>query len=163
MAPTSAALRKFYVYDPGLREGDELGRLRVIEDDKGIHVMAPDMTMQYWLDQGMVGLVPLDEVSESGKKFLAQITRGRSVSDDEPKKLPKYDRQIQSGAPGMALKVPLSTQRRNEMLKSRKKADKDSKGSKKPAHAPKKPEPKQEPKKDETPPTPGSYFSRPAE
>lgn len=157
MAPTSAALRKFYVYDPGIHAGDELGRLRVVEDDKGLHVMAPHMTMQYWIDQGMVGLVPFDEVSETGKKFIAQVTRGRSESDDEPKKLPKYDRQIQSGAPGMALKVPLSTQRRNAMLKSRKKNEKDNKKSKKPESK------KPEPKKPEDDKTPGNYFSRPAE
>ena len=156
MAPTSAALRKFYVYDPGLHAGDELGRLRVIEDDKGPHVMAPDMTMQYWLDQGVVGLVPFDEVSETGKKFIAQVTRGRSESDEDPKKLPKYDRQIQSGAPGMALKVPLSTQRRNAMLKARKKGEKNDKGKKPAAKKP-------EPKKPDDDKTPGNYFSRPAE
>jgi len=154
MAPTSAVLRKFYVYDPGLHAGDELGRLRVVEDDKGLHVMAPFLTMQYWLDQGLVGLVPFAEVSDAGKKFIAQVTRGRSESDEDPKKLPKYDRQIQSGAPGMALKVPLSTQRRNEMLRARKKADKNGKKA-----APKKPEPrKPEEKKPET-----GFFSRPAE
>jgi hypothetical protein len=156
MAPTSASLRKFYVYDPGIHAGDELGRLRVIEDDKGLHVMAPHMTMQYWIDQGMVGLVPFDEVSETGKKFIAQVTRGRSESDEDPKKLPKYDRQIQSGAPGMALKVPLSTQRRNAMLKARKKSEKNDKG-KKPATK------KPEPKKPDDDKTPGNYFSRPAE
>ena len=158
MAPTSAVLRKFYVYDPGLHAGDELGRLRVVEDDKGLHVMAPQMTMQYWIDQGIAGLLPLNEVSDAGKKFIAQVTRGRSESDEDPKKLPKYDRQIQSGAPGMGLKVPLSTQRRNAMLKARKKDEKSNKKA-----APKKPEPKkpEPPKTDDK--TPGSYFSRPAE
>ena len=155
MAPTTAALRKFYVYDPGLHVGDELGRLRVLEDDKGIHVMAPPVTMQYWVDQGMVGLLPLDELDESSKKFLAQITRGRSLDNDEqPKKLPKYDRQIQSGSPGSALKQPLSQERRKAMAKSKKKEGKEGKDSKKA----KKPEPKTEEVK-----TPGSYFNRPAE
>lgn len=151
MAPTTAALRKFYVYDPGLHVGDELGRLRVLEDDKGIHVMAPPVTMQYWIDQGMVGLLPLDELSESSKKFLAQITRGRSLDNDEqPKKLPKYDRQIQSGSPGSALKQPLSQERRKAMAKSKKKEGKD-KDSKKP---------KKEEKKAEDKP---GFFNRPAE
>jgi hypothetical protein len=157
MAPTSAILQKFYVYDPGLHAGDELGRLRVVEDDKGLHVMAPQLSMQYWIDQGMAGRLPLAEVSDATRKFIAQVTRGRSESDEDPKRVPKYDKQIQSGAPGMALKVPLSTQRRNAMLKARKKADKNGKK----AAAPKKPEPpksKPEEKKTETP-----YFSRPAE
>lgn len=155
MAPTSASLRKFYVYDPGLHAGDELGRLRVLEDDKGIHVMAPPVTMQYWIDQGMVGLQPLDELNESSKKFLGQITRGRSIDNDAtPTKLPKYDRQIQSGSPGSALKQPLSQERRKAMAKSKKKESKDSK---KPASK------KPEPKKEEEVKTPGSYFNRPAE
>jgi len=56
------------------------------------------------------------------------------------------------------LKVPLSTQRRNAMLKARKKDEKSNKKA-----APKKPEPKkpEPPKTDDK--TPGSYFSRPAE
>jgi hypothetical protein len=146
MAPTTAVLRKFYIYDPGIHAGDELGRLRVVEDDKGLHVMAPPMTMQYWIDQGVAGLLPISEVSEAKKKLIAQTTRGRSESDDTPKRLPKYDKQIQSGAPGMALKVPLSTQRRQQMIKARKKG-KNGNGKK---AAAKKPEP---PKSPTPPPT----------
>lgn len=145
MAPTSAILQKFYVYDPGLHAGDELGRLRIVEDDKGKHVMAPPLTMQYWLDQGMAGRVPLSELSEPSKKFLAQITRGRSESDDAPKRLPKYDKRIQSGTPGDALQTPLSTKRRQEMIKSRKDAEKGKRPAKKPEH-------KAEPPKTPTPP-----------
>jgi|SRR6188768_1678162 len=143
MAPTTAVLQKFYIYDPGLHAGDELGRLRVVEDDKGKHVMAPPMAMQYWIDQGIVGRLPLNEVSEAGKKFIAQVTRGRSESDDEPKRVPKYDKQIQSGAPGSALKVPLSTQRRNAMLKAKKKNGNGKKTAKKPE--PPKPTPQTQP------------------
>ena len=153
MAPTTAVLRKFYIYDPGLHAGDELGRLRVVEDDKGVFVMAPPMTMQYWIDQGIAGPLPFAEVSDAGKRLIAQVTRGRSESDDEPKRLPRYDRQIQSGAPGMALKVPLSTQRRNQMLKQKKAAKKNGNGKK---PAPKKPEEKKPEEKT-------GFFSRPAE
>ena len=95
-------LQKFYIYDPNVSEGDELGGLRVMGGDDGIHVLAMTGMVQYWVDQGLAGRAPLSEVSEGGKKLLAQITRGRSESDDEPKRVPRYSRATQSGAPQFA-------------------------------------------------------------
>jgi hypothetical protein len=118
---TSAILSKFYVYDPGIKAGDELGRLRVFEDDKGLHVMSTPMQIQYWVDQGLAGLKPLGELSDVGKKFLAQITRGRSEDNDAtPPKLPTYDKMTQSGTPISAMRQTMSNQRRLQMSKEKK-------------------------------------------
>jgi hypothetical protein len=143
---TSAILSKFYVYDPGLKAGDELGRLRLFEDEKGLHVMSTPMQIQYWVDQGMAGLKPLGEMSEEGKKFLAQLTRGRSEDNDTPPpKLPKYDKMTQSGAPVSAMRQTMSNQRRAQMAKDKKgRGGKDKKPETKEAakpqsHAPKPP------------------------
>ena len=95
-------LQKFYVYDPNVAEGDEFGALRVMGGDDGIHVLAQPTNIQYWIDQGLAGRAPLSQASEAGKKLLAQITRGRSESDDEPKRVPRYSRATQSGAPQFA-------------------------------------------------------------
>jgi hypothetical protein len=134
-------LQKFYIYDPSVNAGDEFGRLRVLEDDNGKHVLAPPLTMQYWIDQGLAGNDPLNSLSDNHKKLLAQVTRGRSESDEEPKRVPKYSRAMQSGAPSFAL-----TQQRSasSKAKQRRKARELSKGtSKKPEDKkiePKKPE-----------------------
>ena len=98
-------LQKFYVYDPGVSPGDEFGGLRVIEDEKAdnaLHVLAARPMIQYWIDQGLCGSEPLSKVSGAGKKFLAQITRGRTETDDDPKRIPRYSKATQSGAPTFA-------------------------------------------------------------
>ena len=100
-------LQKFYVYDPNVP--DVLGGLRILEetDDKGNakegtkHVLAVQQQVQYWIDQGLLGEKPVGEISESHKKLLKQITRGRSEDNDAtPARVPRYDRRIQSGHPG---------------------------------------------------------------
>ena len=48
------------------------------DDDKGNYVLAPYLTMQYWIDSGLVGEKPVGELSGEAKALLAQITRGRS-------------------------------------------------------------------------------------
>lgn len=138
----AAILQKYYVYDPGLHVGDELGRLRVLEDDKGKHIMAVPEQIQYWMDQGLAGVKPLGELSDSAKKFLDQITRGRSIDNEQPQKLPKYDKQIQSGTPGTALKQPLSTERRNKMIREKEKSKKTAASNHKKAEATRKEPPK---------------------
>jgi hypothetical protein len=98
----AAILQKFFIYDPAVYAGDELGGLRVMPGDDGLHVMAQPLSVQYWVDTGMAGREPLSKLSEAGKKLLAQNTRGRSESDDEPTRVPRYSRATQSGAPGFA-------------------------------------------------------------
>lgn len=109
MVRSPRILQKFYIYDPNV--GDELGGLRVMDekDQKGNvregrrHVMAVMQQVQYWIDQGLVGDKPVGEISDKHRKLLEQITRGRSKNNDEdPKRLPRYDRRIQSGAPMFA-------------------------------------------------------------
>ena len=114
-------LQKFYVYDPNVNEGDELGALRVMGGDDGIHVLAQPSNAQYWIDQGLVGREPLGKLGEGAKKLLAQITRGRSESDDEPKRVPRYARATQSGAPEFAGK-PVSVRANISKAKSLKMA-----------------------------------------
>ena len=106
-------LQKFYVYDPNVP--DLLGGLRVLtdKDDKGgekegtRHVMAVTQQVQYWIDQGLIGTKPVGEIGDKAKKFLAQITRGRSEDNDtEPARVPRYDRRTMSGSPGYALSAP---------------------------------------------------------
>jgi hypothetical protein len=98
-------LQKFYIYDPNVP--DTLGGLRVLSerDDKGNdkentrHVLAVPQQVQYWVDQGLLGEKPVGEISESHKKLLAQVTRGRSEDNEkEPARLPKYSKATQSGA-----------------------------------------------------------------
>ena len=102
-------LQKFYIYDPNV--SDTLGGLRVMEekDDKGNvkegrrHVLAVSQQIQYWIDQGLMGDKPVNEISPQHKKLLEQVTRGRSKDNDEdPKRVPKYDRVTQSGSPSLA-------------------------------------------------------------
>jgi hypothetical protein len=94
-------LRPFYVYDPNV--SDSLGGLAVKEDDDGNKfVLATDQMVQYWKDQGLLGDKKVGEVSDNQKKFLKQITRGRSEDNDaNPRRIPKYSK-AQSGAPGFA-------------------------------------------------------------
>ena len=120
MAKQNVILQKFYVYDPALHVGDELGGLRVMGDDKGEnkHVLAVQQQVQWWMDQGLLGREELSKLGDNSKKLLAQITRGRSenVDDDEyvPKRLPKYSKQAQSGAPAHALtSSPSASSRKN--------------------------------------------------
>ena len=134
-------LHKFYIYDSGVELGDELGGLRVREDegdDKGLYVLAPHLTMQYWIDQGLVGEKPLGELSGEAKGMLAQITRGRSEKpDDRPKRVGRLDKRMQSGAPSL-YNQPATVERkkrRKDRQKDRKKGEKQ----------PKRPEPKQAP------------------
>jgi hypothetical protein len=95
-------MQKYFVYDPGLHSGDELGGMRVHDGDDGLHILASPLQIQYWLDQGLIGTDPLAKLGDSHKKLLAQLTRGRSESDEDPKRVPKYSRRTQSGAPSFA-------------------------------------------------------------
>ena len=99
MAPT---LRKYFIYDPAVAVGDEVGGLRVMDEgDDGLHVLAPPQMVQYFRDQGLLGSEPLAKISAAAKTLLAQVTRGRS-EDEVPARLPKYSREMQSGAPAFA-------------------------------------------------------------
>ena len=95
-------LRPYYIYDPNVP--DTLGGLQVKEDDDGNKfVLATEQMIQYWRDQGLLGDQKLGEISDKQKKFLKQITRGRSEDNDAtPARLPRYSKQAQSGAPGFA-------------------------------------------------------------
>jgi hypothetical protein len=127
MATRHMVLQKYYVYDPNVHAGDELGGLRILEDqdkDGALHVLASPLMIQYWIDQGLLGLATLDDLSDGQKKLLAQITRGRSESDDEPKRVPKYSKQMQSGAPQFAGTLASASGR----MKARAKKAKEAKG-----------------------------------
>lgn len=132
-------LQKYYIYDPNT--SDTLGGLRVLDetDDKGNvkegtrHVLAIPLQVQYWIDQGLLGDKPVGEISASHKKLLAQVTRGRSEDNDKtPPRIPKYDRQAQSGA--LTFAGQPSAVRRKKRQKGREKAKENK--------PPKKPEPK---------------------
>jgi len=107
-----AYVQKYYFYDPSVREGDEIGGYRVQKDDDGLHVKSSPTWAQYYIDQGMMGMNPLSKLPEKQKKFLAQTTRGRSTKPDElPKRVPRYDKLMQSGAPRFSLKGPVEKKR----------------------------------------------------
>jgi hypothetical protein len=109
--------------------GDELGGLRILEDkdnDGALHVLASPLQIQYWIDQGLLGTGTLDKLSDSQKKLLSQVTRGRSESDDEPRRVPKYSKQVQSGAPQFAGTLASASGR----MKARNKAAKEAKSGK---------------------------------
>ncbi len=127
-------LQKFFVYEPGVHGGDELGGLRVREEDGNRFVLASPLMVQYWIDQGILGDKPVGEISENQKRLLAQVTRGRSESDDEPERLPKYSKAMQSGSPSFALTRTRSASAR---MKQRRKG----KANDKKPEPPKKPEP----------------------
>jgi hypothetical protein len=133
------ALQPFYIYDPNV--GSELGGLKVLADDKGDnkYVLATLPMIQYWIDQGLVGMKKAGEISDAHKQLLKQITRGRSEDKEaRPRRVPKYNRSIQAGTPGVASMssspVHASRKRQKERQKERNKN--------KPA---KKPEPKTTP------------------
>jgi len=121
-------LHKFYIYDPGV--ADTLGGLTVLDekDDKGNvkentrHVLAVQQQVQYWIDQGLMGDKPFGEIGDKNKKLVAQITRGRSENpDEEPRRVARYDKSMQSGHPVFAGQ-PASAARFREkqaMLRSR--------------------------------------------
>jgi len=81
-------LQKFYIYDPNVAE--TLGGLQVLEDrdEKGAirtntrHVLAVTQQVQWWIDQGLMGEKPVGEISDTAKKLLAQVTRGRSEDNE---------------------------------------------------------------------------------
>jgi hypothetical protein len=127
MVRTPRILQKFYIYDPNV--SDTFGGLRVLQDkdDKGNpkdntnHVLAVTQQVQYWIDQGVLGDKPVGEISENQKKMLAQITRGRSEDNDKsPGRIPRYDKRIQSGAPGFAGQPAYSTITRNARRQKKK-------------------------------------------
>lgn len=134
MASKQVILQKFYVYDPGVRAGDEFGGLRVVKEDKtdNLHVLAVPQMVQWWIDQGLAGREPLSKLSAGGKKVLAQFTRGRSENpDDDPKRVPRYDKRTQSGTPSFALTSP-AMQRSKKRQKDRQKDRNKDKPAKKP-------------------------------
>jgi len=128
---TKLVLRPFYIYDPNV--SDSLGGLAVKEDDKGNKfVLATDQMVNYWKDQGLLGDKKVGEISGAQKKFLKQITRGRSEDNDAtPARLPRYTK-AQSGAPGYAGQ-PSPVKRKKLALER----DKKKKGEAKPAVDPK--------------------------
>ena len=150
MAPNrQVILQKFYIYDPGVHVGDEFGGLRVMQDEKkngdkspgdGLYILAMPQMVQWWFDQGLVGREPLSKLSGPGKKMLAQITRGRSENpDDDPKRVPRYSKQAQSGSPVFALSSPAverSKKRRKDRLAEKQGKSDKNQPPKKPAPTP---------------------------
>jgi len=141
MVRTPRILQKFYIYDPNVP--DILGGMRVHEetDDKGNvkentkHVLAVTQQVQYWIDQGLVGEKPVGQISAAHKKLLSQVTRGRSDDNESMlPRIPKYDRKIQSGHPGMAGHPAMTSRKKRRKVRA--------KDSKKDDKTPKKPEPK---------------------
>jgi len=129
-----AYVQKYFIYDPSVREGDELGGIRVQKDDDGLHVKSSPMWAQYFIDQGLMGMDPLSKLKEKSKKFLAQTTRGRSTNPDQlPKRVAKYTELSQSGKPRFSLKEQLGGKR-----KAKRRADprKDRTPQPKPAQDP---------------------------
>jgi hypothetical protein len=103
----AAILQKYFIYDPGVRLGDELGRqrVRIEKEEDGVFFLATPQQAQWWIDQGLAGKEPLSKLSGAAKSLLKQVTRGRSENpDDLPRRVPKYDKRSQSGSPGFALK-----------------------------------------------------------
>ena len=120
-------LQPFYIYDPNV--GDDLGGLKVHDGDDGRHVLASPQMAQYWMDQGLLGREPVSKLSGAAKSLLKQITRGRSEDNEStPKRVPKYNKKIQSGKPAMVV-----------MKQRQKKRQQERKQDDKPPH---KPEPK---------------------
>jgi hypothetical protein len=114
----AAILQKFYIYDPCA--GEEFGGLRIKTDDEGGNpfVLAPQGSMQYWIDQGMAGMKPVGEVGDKAKKLLAQLTRGRSEdADARPRRVPRYSKKTQSGAPAFAATSAMRIKRRRTKKK----------------------------------------------
>lgn len=108
----------YYIYDPHV--GSDFGGLRVEENDKGKFVMTEARFAQYWIDQGLMGLKPVAELSGAGKELLKQITRGRSEDKDtKPKRVPKYNKKIMSGIPSMSGQLASPTE---QLRRSRRKA-----------------------------------------
>ena len=123
----AAYLQPYYVYDPNV--ADELGGLLVKSDDKGKYVLAAPSQVQYWMDQGLLGEKPLGEISESSRKLLDQVTRGRSKDNDKrPRRVPKYSKAVQSGALGFA-----GTSAAGAIKRRKKAKGKNGNGPKKPA------------------------------
>jgi len=121
----TASLQPYYIYDPNV--SDELGGLKVKDGDDGKYVLAVPNMVQYWIDQGLLGEHPQSKLSDNAKKFLDQITRGRSKDNDaRPKRVPRYSRRAQSGAPQFAGSVSPISKRIAKRRKQREK-DKDKK------------------------------------
>jgi hypothetical protein len=133
-------MQKYYIYDPAVNPGDELGGLRVKKDDKGTHVLASIIQIRYWIDQGLLGEKPVSELSSAAKNLLKQITRGRSEDNDtDPKRVPKYSRQMQSGAPiyaGVLAERRKYEQKQAKLLKAEHKKAEKKKTNSKPAAPP---------------------------
>jgi len=133
-----AGLRKFYIYDPAVHAGDEFGGLHVKQDDDGTHILASPLQVQYWIDQCLLGPDPKAKLTGAAKDLLKQVTRGRSESEDDPPRMPKYSKQMQSGAPAFA--GTLAERRRKAQKKADMAKKKEAKEGKA-AAAPKKPTP----------------------
>jgi hypothetical protein len=143
MAPARAMLRagqrKFYIYDPAVHAGDEFGGITARKDDDGVHIVASPLQVQYWIDQGLLGDQPKSKLTGAAKDLLKQITRGRSESEDDPVKVPKYSKAMQSGAPTYA--GTLAERRRKAQKKDQAAKKKDKGAASKPAPQPKPPTP----------------------
>jgi hypothetical protein len=114
---SKSILQTYYVYDPNV--GDELGNLRVNSNENGKFVLATPQMIQYWIDQGLMGTEPISKLSETSRAFLDQVTRGRSKNNDEtPKRVPKYSRATQSGAPNFA-GMPASVRNRKRVARDK--------------------------------------------
>ena len=74
--PPKAALKMFYVYDPGA--GLEIGTFPVRHKDGHRIVMMTDAQANYWITTGTIGSVPLKQVAEGTKRsMLHQLSGGR--------------------------------------------------------------------------------------
>jgi hypothetical protein len=65
-------------------------------------VLAVTQQVQWWIDQGLMGEKPVNEISPQHKKLLEQLTRGRSADNDvEPRRAARLSRRLQSGHPAL--------------------------------------------------------------
>lgn len=133
-----AGQRKYYIYDPAVHPGDDFGGMAAKKDDDGVHIIASPLQVQWWIDQGLLGESPKDKLPDSSKALLKQITRGRSESDEDPQRVPKYSRPMQSGAPAYAGTL---AERRRKAQKKDQATKKKDKAQAKPAAAAKPPTP----------------------
>jgi len=74
--PPKAAIKKFYIYDPGVKT--EIGTFRVKTEADGRKVVfMTDGQASHWLVNGSIGKVPLDQVAGSQRAMLHQQSGGR--------------------------------------------------------------------------------------
>jgi hypothetical protein len=89
--PLKQHLRTYHVYDPTV--GNELAGVVVVQKDENIRVVQlSDVQAKYFVDQGVIGLKPLNQLSAEGREVMHQMSGGH---------IPKAGgkQQVKSGQP----------------------------------------------------------------